>query len=287
MKTTQQLIDLIDLKPIHELKYEGHSVTVGSRSVFGGQVLAQALNAAEKTVGVDRPCHSFHCYFLLRGDLEKPIHYKVQKVRDGGSFTTRYVTAEQDDQIIFVMAASFQIEEEGFEFQEKMPEAPDVDSLFSWEEIYEQTKDFLPENMTRFLGLERPITFKPAVIHNPMDRKNLGPTQSVWFKFKEASADMSYKHFQQILAYASDYNVLMTALQPHASEANFNNMLMASIDHAMWFHRKPDDFTDWFLYHIDVDSNSNARGLTTGKIFSKDGKLIATVAQEGLMRRLK
>lgn len=287
MKTTKELIDLIHLKALTKTSFEGHSITVGSKSVFGGQVLAQALNAAYRTVPQERFCHSVHGYFILLGNLEKPIFYKVQLVRDGGSFTTRYVSAEQDGKSIFVLAASFQTKEEGYEFQEKMPEVPQPETLYSWEDIYRQTKDFLPESFGKFLSLDRPITFKPTIINNPLENKDLPPFQNVWFKFNEVTESLSLQHFQEMLAYASDYNILVTALQPHASQAHFSNMQMASLDHAMWFHREPSDFSDWFLYNIDVPSTSNARGFTRGKIYSREGELIASVSQEGLMRKLR
>ncbi len=287
MKTTQELIDLIHLDQIHETIFEGRSESVGSRNVFGGQVLAQALNAAYRTVPEDRLCHSMHAYFILPGDLQKPISYKVQLVRDGGSFTTRYVSAEQDGSSIFVLAASFQKKEEGYEFQSKMPDVPVPENLLSWEDIYNQAKDFLPESFGRFLGLDRPITFKPTVIHNPLVKIDLPPVQNVWFKFNDVTENLTIQYFQEMLAYASDYNILVTALQPHASTAHFGNMQLASLDHAMWFHNEPEDFSGWFLYHIEVPGTSNARGLTSGKVFSQDGKLIASVTQEGLIRKLK
>lgn len=286
MNSTKELLDLIELNQISETHFEGRSETVGSRTVFGGQVLAQALNAADRTVEKERTCHSLHAYFILPGDLEKPITYKVQKVRDGGSFTTRYVSAEQENTSIFVMACSFQKSEEGYEFQSEMPDVPQPDTLLSWEEIYEQTKEVMPENFTRFLGLPRPVTFKQTVINNPLDPVDLPPVQNVWFQFKEVKENLSLANFQEILAYVSDYNILISALQPHASKAHFGNTQLASLDHAMWFHRIPDDFSGWFLYHIEVPSTSNARGLTTGKIFSQEGKLIASISQEGLMRKL-
>lgn len=286
MKTTKELIDLIHLERLSETSFEGHSITVGSKNVFGGQVLAQAMNAAYRTVPEDRFCHSAHCYFILPGNLEKSIHYKVQLVRDGGSFTTRYVSAEQDGKSIFVLAASFQIKENGYDFQEDMPEVPQPETLLSWEDIYLQTKDLLPESFGRFLSLDRPITFKPTIINNPLEKKDLPPFQNVWFKFNEVPENLSVQHFQEMLAYASDYNILVTALQPNASEAHFGNTQMASLDHALWFHREPEDFSDWFLYSIDVPSTSNARGFTRGKIYSRNGILIASVSQEGLMRSL-
>jgi acyl-CoA thioesterase-2 len=287
MTTTAELINLIELKQIDKFVFEGRSHTVGSPNVFGGQVLAQALNAACRTLPTDRYCHSLHAYFVLHGDLEKPIQFKVMPVRDGGSFTTRFVSAEQDSKTIFVLAASFQKQEIGYDYQEKMPEAPPPEGLLSWKDIYEQSKGLIPEKINRFLGLPRPITFKPTVIHNPFEHKDLPPKQQVWFKFNEINNQISEQHFIQLLAYASDYNILMTALQPHASEANFGNTQMASLDHAIWFHRKPDDYSDWFLFSIDVESNSNARGLTLGKIFDQKGKLLASVTQEGLIRKIK
>jgi acyl-CoA thioesterase-2 len=285
MKTTQELLDLIELKQIDETTFEGFSETVGSSTVFGGQVLAQALNAAYRTVPEERICHSLHSYFILPGDLEKPIRFKVQKVRDGGSFTTRYVAAEQNEKSIFVLACSFQKKEDGYEFQTEMPDVPEPETLLSWEEIHNQTKDFLPKSFSEFLALERPITFKPAVINNPLEKVNLPPFQNVWFRFNEIQNEISFQHFQQILCYASDYNILVTALQPHASQAHFGNVQMASLDHAMWFHRKPESFSDWFLYSIEVSSTSNSRGLTSGNIFDQKGNLIATATQEGLMRK--
>lgn len=287
MKTTQALINHIELHQLSETVFEGLSLTVGSKNVFGGQVMAQALNAAYRTVPENRFCHSLHGYFILPGNLEKPITYKVQLVRDGGSFTTRYVSAEQDNTSIFVLAASFQVKEDGYEFQSEMPEVPHPDTLLSWEDIYEQTQDFLPPSFTSFLGLERPIIFKPTVINNPFEKKDLPPTSNVWFKFREVPKNLSLAHFQEALAYCSDYNILPTSLHPHASQAHFGNTMMASLDHAMWFHREPKDMSDWFLYHIDVSSTSNARGLTRGKIFSMDGSLIATVTQEGLIRKIE
>lgn len=287
MKTASELIDLLELKQTGDLTFEGHSITVGSPNVFGGQVLAQALNAACRTVPETRFCHSLHGYFILHGDLEKPISYKVLPVRDGGSFTTRYVTAEQEGKSIFVLAASFQKQEEGYDYQDIMPEVPQPEGLLSWMDIYEQTKGFLSERVSNFLGIERPISFKPTVIQNPFEKIDLPPRQEIWFKFNEIDNQISDAHFMQLLAYASDYNILMTALQPHASVANYGNTQMASLDHAMWFHRRPDDFTDWFLFSIDVQSNSNARGLTYGKIFDRKGKLVASVAQEGLIRKME
>lgn len=287
MKSCNDLINHIELKQIDNNKFEGQSISVGSQAVFGGQALAQALNSAYRTVPQDRTCHSLHSYFLLRGDLTKSIIYKVELIRDGGSFTTRYVTAEQEGKIIFVMAASFQVKEDGYNFQSEIPTVTHPDELLSWEEIYEQTKEVLPKSMARFLSLDRPIIFKPTSIANPLMPEDLEPVQNIWFKIKDVEKGVGLAHFHQMLAYASDYNILFTAMRPHASEANFLNMQLASVDHAMWFHREPEDYSQWFLYTTEVLSNSNARGLANGKIFSEKGELIATTTQEGLMRKLK
>lgn len=287
MKTIQELVDLIELEKINETTFKGYSQSIGSPNVFGGQALAQALNAAYRTVPENRYCHSLHCYFILPGNLEKEIIFKVQLVRNGGSFTTRHVSAEQDGKSIFVLTASFQIQESGYEHQQIMPDVPDPEDLLSWEEIYEQNKDFLPKSVGEFLKLDRPFIFKQRVINNPFERKNLEPTQDTWFKFRNVPENLSIQHFQQVLAYASDYNILVTALHPHASTAHFKNMQLASLDHAIWFHRNPTNYNDWFLYHVDNPSNSNARGFTIGKIFDKKGNLIASVTQEGLMRSIK
>lgn len=287
MKTTRELIELIQVKKIEENTFSGKSITVGSDHVFGGQVLAQSLYAAYQTVPEERICHSMHAYFLLPGDLDHEILYHVQDLRDGGSFTTRYVSAEQLGKTIFVMAASFQKQEEGYEFQMEMPHVQPPDKLLSWEEIYEQTKDFLPKGIGDFLGLERPIWFKPTLINNPLEKQDLPPHQDVWFQFKDMIGELDSTIFHCLLAYASDYNILITALQPHASHAHFGNTQMASIDHAMWFHRAPSNLTNWFLYHVDVPSTSNARGMTQGYIFCEEDQLIATVSQEGLMRKMR
>lgn len=285
MKTTKQLLDLLNLKQIDHLLFEGFSESVGSPNVFGGQVLAQALNAAYQTVQEERLCHSMHAYFILPGNLEKPIHYKVQKVRDGGSFTTRYVTADQDGKSIFVLAASFQIQEDGYEYQSEMPDIPGPENFISLEDIYNQAKGFLPQKLADYLGRERPVTFKPSILPDLFEKKNLPPFQNTWFKLNEISEEISIRQFHEALAYTSDYNLLTTALHPQASVAHAGNSMLASLDHALWFHRLPQQYSDWFLFHIDAESLSNARGLVSGKIFSRQGTLIASVAQEGLIRK--
>ncbi len=284
MKTINDLIDILSLDEIDKNTFSGISKTIGSPNVFGGQVLAQALHAAYKTIPEDRIAHSLHSYFLLPGDLTIPISYKVTEMRNGGSFSTRRVTAMQNDKTIFILAASFHKIEEGHEHQEKMKQTiKQPEELLSWSDMLEQFGDFLPTKMKSFLSIERPVEFKPVEIQNPMEKKDLPAVEDVWFKLKGDSSNLSLPLKQQILTYISDYNILNAALKPNASKAHFGNTQMASLDHSMWFSRDF-NFDDWMLFSAVSPSTSGARGLAMGNIFTRDGKLVATVAQEGLMR---
>lgn len=282
MKEITELIDLLDLEKIEENIFRGQSTSIGSKRVFGGQVLAQALNAAIRTAPKDRFVHSLHAYFILPGDIAQPIIFNVDRIRDGGSFTTRRVMAIQKGQAIFLMAVSFQLEQEGFDHHVNMPNVSGPEHLVSWDDIAEKYSENLPDNIRRFLNIERPIDFKPVELVNPALPGKSQPFRHVWMKPKGGIPDDRGLH-QTALAYASDYNLLTTALLPHGNEASFGNVQLASLDHAMWFHR---DFRwdDWVLYAIDSPSSSNARGFTRGNIFTKDGRLIASVVQEGLVR---
>lgn len=283
MKDVNELIEHIELEQLDSLLFRGFNENIGSPNVFGGQVLAQALNAAIRTVPEDRFTHSLHAYFVLPGNLDLPIIYEVDKIRDGGSFTTRNIKAIQKGRAIFHMSASFQLLQEGYDHQVEMPEGiKPPEQLFSWDDIAAKFKDFLPEYHKKFLDRPRPIDFKPVEMDNPMEKKKKKPYRHVWLKAKgEVPQDRAIQ--QQILAYASDYNLLATALLPHGDVATFSNVQMASLDHAMWFHRDF-DINDWLLYALDSPSASNTRGFTRGNIFSRDGKLVASVVQEGLMR---
>jgi acyl-CoA thioesterase-2 len=285
MKSVQELLALLDLEVLEENLFRGESKTVGSKTVFGGQVLAQSLIAAMRTVPGERVLHSLHAYFVLPGDLERPIIFQVETIRDGGSFTTRRVKAIQKGEVIFLMSASFQIREPGLEHQIPMPGVPLPDQLASLEELAVQFKDQLPENLRRYLNLDRPIEFKPVEMINPAIPVKQEPFRHIWMRGKGAMPD-DFRQHQAVLAYTSDYNLLTTAIQPHADVTNFTRLKMASLDHAMWFHR---DFRmdEWLLYAIESPSASNARGFTRGSIFSADGKLVASVVQEGLMRRVE
>ncbi len=287
MNSAKELLNILELTEVGTHQFEGESKTIGSPNVFGGQVLSQALNAAYRTITNNRILHSLHSYFLEAGNLELPIRYEVSIIRDGGSFSTRRVTALQRDKIIFILSASFHKVEEGYEHQIPMKtNIKPPEKLLSWDDLLEQYGKLLPKNRREFLEIERPIDFKPTVIANPLDRKDLPPFNDIWFKLKGNINGLELPIKQQILTYISDYNILLTAILPNAKKAHYGNLQMASLDHSMWFFREF-DFDDWMLFSIDSPSSGNARGFSRGNIFSRDGKLIASVAQEGLLRPWK
>jgi acyl-CoA thioesterase-2 len=287
MKEVRELLELLDLEQIeYNIFRAGVSQSMGSPRVFGGQVLAQALNAASRTVGADRYVHSLHAYFILPGDLNMPILFTVERTRDGGSFTTRNIHAVQHGKSIFNMIASFQLEQEGYSHQIEMPDdIPPPESLLSWDDIREKFGDHLPGQYKMWLEIERPIEFKPVELNNPMERKKQKPFRHIWMRAKGDMTDNKAAH-QQVLAYASDYNLLAAALLPHGDSARIGDVKMASLDHAMWFHRSF-SMNEWLLYAIDSPSASNARGFTRGNIFTREGKLVASVVQEGMIRPVK
>jgi len=287
MKSIEDLIAILTLEKKAENEFIGISKTIGGPNVFGGQVLAQALSAANKSIPSQRVLHSLHAYFLEAGNLELPITYLVNNIRNGGSFSTRRVTAKQEDKTIFILSASFHKKEKGYEHQQelesniKQPE----DSL-SWSEMLHQFGDLLPKQMKSFLEIERPIEFKPTFIVNPLDLTDLPPFSDVWFKIKGNTTNINLALKQQILTYISDYNILNSTLYPNASIANFGNTQMASLDHSMWFFREF-DLDDWMLYKTESPSAFGARGFARGNIYSRNGGLVASVAQEGLIRPIK
>lgn len=287
MKNTQELVNILKLDAIGNNNFNGISKDVGSPIVFGGQVLAQSLNAAYRTVSNERILHSLHSYFLEAGNLELPISYNVQIIRDGGSFSTRRVTASQQDKTIFILACSFHKKEEGYEHQKPMKTAiKQPEELLSWSDMLVKFDHFLPKKLKAFLSIQRPIDFKPVHMVNPLDLKNLPPVVDVWFKLKDASMDLTLALKQQLLTYISDYNILTACLNPNASIAHFGNTQMASLDHSMWFYRDF-DFNDWLLFSIESPNTYGARGLASGNIYTRKGVLVASVVQEGLMRAIK
>jgi acyl-CoA thioesterase-2 len=287
MKSVEELLDILVLEKVGECLFSGVSKTIGSPQVFGGQVLAQAINAAYRTITNQRKLHSLHSYFLEAGNLSLPISYEVDVMRDGGSFSTRRVTAKQDDVVIFILAASFHSVEDGYEHQITMKKGiKQPEELLSWAEMLINYGDFMSARMKEFLEIERPFEFKPTVIVNPLDKKDLAPFADTWFRLKGDASTLDMATKQQILTYVSDYNILTSTLYPNASTANRGNVRMASLDHSMWFFRDF-DFNDWMLFTTESPSTYGARGFARGHIYSRNGDLIASVAQEGLMRPIK
>ncbi len=283
METIKELIDLLTLKPLGNSTFEGKNHPTPWGRVFGGQVLGQALHAAYQTVPDDRFCHSMHGYFILGGDIEVPIIYEVDTIRDGGSFTTRRVVAKQNGKAIFITALSFQLEQEGFDHQIRMPNVLPPDSLLSDIDQLRDLKESDPGLYRRLTAIHpNAIEFRPVEKFIPY--KTSRPYRHVWMKGRdEAQVDLPMQH--QILAYASDYNLLTTAALPHADEAVRGKVFYASLDHAMYFHR-PFQVDNWLLYATDSPSASGSRGFSRGNIFDQEGNLVASVVQEGLMRKM-
>ncbi len=277
------LLELLDLEPLEVNIYRGLNRDIGSGRVFGGQVLAQALVAAQRTIEEERVAHSLHGYFILPGDLAAPIVYFVDRLRDGGSFTTRRVTAIQHGRAIFNLSASFQTPEPGLEHQSDMPDVPGPDGLASELDIIRGMADRIPEPLRAVLTQDRPIDFRPVETIDPFHPGPRPPIRRYWLRAVGTMPDSPLLH-QAVLAYASDYGLLATALLPHGLSVRAPGLQVASLDHALWLHR-PFRIDDWMLYAIDSPASARARGFARGSIFSRDGQLVASVAQEGLMRQ--
>jgi acyl-CoA thioesterase-2 len=276
------LLNILDLEPLEENLFRGRSPQHGWQRVFGGQVLGQALVAAVRTVPANRIAHSLHAYFLLAGDPTRPIIYNVDRVRDGKSFTTRRVTAIQHGRPMFVMSVSFQIDEPGLDHQLAMPNVPSPDDLPNEQELKARMLPRLPDNMRSYWERERPIEMRPVDVSRYVAREKRAPEQSIWMRASGTLPDEFPLH-QCVLAYASDFSLLDTALIPHGKLMFDEDIQLASLDHALWFHR-PFRADDWLLYVQDSPSTHGARGLCRGSVYTRSGVLAATVAQEGLMR---
>jgi len=276
------LIALLDLEEIEKNHYRATSPSEGWQRVYGGQVLGQALVAASRTVPQDRTAHSLHGYFLRAGDTTVPILYTVDRIRDGRSFTTRRVVAVQHGRAIFNMSISFQVHEDGFDHQLPMPEAPQPETLKSEDELREEWAAAMPEEFRDSFARQRPIEVHPVDPMNFLAPEKRPPHQMCWMKSRDPLPDDPRLH-QCVLAYLSDWSLLDTATLPHAVSFTQNNMQMASLDHAMWFHR-PFRADEWLLYVQDSPSASGARGLNRGLIYDQKGRLVASAAQEGLIR---
>jgi len=287
-----ELIEILRLERIEENIFRGQSQDLGWGRVFGGQVVGQALSAAEQTVPEGRAVHSLHGYFLRPGDAKRPIVYTVDPIRDGSSFTTRRVVAVQNGRAIFSLSASFQIDEPGLDHQaDRMPDVPPPDDLLNerqlgeryLEQLPEAVLKSIPEGMRERIVAERPIEVRPIDPMDPMKPEAREPIKHVWFRVNGSLPDAPPSIHQYLLAYASDFHLLGTSMQPHAVTWLTPNMQVASIDHAMWFHR-PFRFDDWLLYDMDSPSSQGARGLARGRWFTREGVLVASCAQEGLIR---
>ena len=279
----QQLLAILDLEKLEHNLYRGRSHEVGWQRVFGGQVIGQALVAAQRTVDEGRHVHSLHCYFMLPGDPSVPIIYNVDRLRDGGSFTTRRVTAIQHGRAIFSLECSFQIEEEGLEHQMAMPlDVPQPETLRSQFELLEMAGHVIPEAVRTFWARERPLEIKPVNMEHYTSREKLPPYQNVWLRVRGPVPD-DRRLQEAILAYLSDMTLLDTSTFAHGRIGFEPEIQMASLDHAMWFHRRH-RLDDWLLYTQDSPNTIGSRGLARGFLYARDGTLVASTVQEGLVR---
>ncbi len=281
MDNYEQLREVLELEKIEENLFRGQNYLAPWGRVFGGQVVAQALYAALQTVEADRHLHSMHSYFLLVGDIGQPIIYDVDRIRDGGSFTTRRVTAIQKGRPIFSLSCSFNVNSAGFEHDADMPDVPGPEDLPSDSELASTMQD-LPTSYQRFINLARPIECRLPGGLDQLLFKDKKPQQAIWMRAKGSLPDDP--RFQQVaLAFASDYHLLATALIPHRSKVDYSRLFIASLDHALWFHR-PVRLDDWLLYVMDSPHASNERGFARGSIYNRSGQIVASAAQEGLLR---
>ncbi len=282
-QATGTLLDILDLEALEFNLFRGRSPADGWQRVFGGQVIGQALVAASRTVeDEDRRAHSLHGYFLLPGDPSRPIIYRVDRIRDGRSFTTRQVSAVQHGEVIFSMGVSFHRGETGFDHQIEAPDVPNPDTLPSEAEILKEVVHMLPEQIRKYWERERPVEMRPVDIRQFISTEKRKAERSVWFRSNISLPDDPGLH-KCVLAYASDLFLLDTALAPHGRNLFDPRLMMASLDHSLWFHRgfRADD---WLLYVMDSPLASAGRGFCRGSVFDRDGVLVASVAQEGLIR---
>ncbi|KAE9529287.1 acyl-CoA thioesterase II [Testudinibacter aquarius] len=277
-----QLIDLLTLETIDDHYFRGQSVDLGLRQVFGGQVIAQALAAGINVAPADRTLHSCHAYFLRSGDAQHPILYDVETLREGRSFTALRIKAIQHNEPICHVTASFQRAEPGFDHQSPMPEIEPPDQLINELEAVRAVAQYLPPSIKQTLIADRPFDVRAKYLNNPFQGREFPAQQYAWFK-ANGQVPEDLKINQCLLAYFSDFHCLLTALHPHKKGFLEKGMKVATIDHAIWFHR-PFDLNDWLLHAVESNNAYGARGLARGQIFDQNGKLIATTQQEGLIR---
>lgn len=277
-----ELIDLLELERLEDNLFRGQSRDIGTKYVFGGQVLGQALSAAQQTVDPARGAHSLHGYFLRAGDVEAPIIYRVNRARDGHSFSVRRVEAIQHGESILNCAVSFQIDEPGFEHQDSMPKVPQPDDLDPPRILPAAELAKLPPKLQRWLGGDGPFEYRFVWPRDELHPGKRPPYQHIWFRLASRIEATPALH-RAMLAYASDYHLIGTALLPHGVSYLTPGLQLASLDHALWFHR-PFRVDDWLLYSCESPTAQGARGLVRGQMFDLSGKLVASTAQEGLLR---
>lgn len=278
-----ELLSLLKLEVIEKGIYRGQSQDLGFKALFGGQVMGQALSAAQETVSTDRIVHSLHSYFLRAGDASKPVVYEVEDIRNGASFSTRRVQAIQNGKAIFYMTASFQQSEEGFNHQDIMPTVPGPDGIPSYSDFIVENQHALPKAMREKFLAEKPIEIRPIQQYNWLKPEKTASKYQLWLK-SNGNLPNDLRNHSCMLAYASDFHFLPASLLPHGVSHWQPNFQIATVDHAMWFHR-PFRFDDWLLYCIDSPSASNGRGLVRGQIYNRQGELVASTMQEGVIRQ--
>ncbi|MDP8162509.1 acyl-CoA thioesterase II [Pasteurella skyensis] len=283
MKALENLIQLLTLKKIDENTFQGESEDLGLLKVFGGQLMAQSLSAAMEVVELERHLHSFHTYFLRAGDIHSPIIYETDILREGVSFTAVSILAKQNDEILCRMIASFQLKEEGFEYQSPMPKVEEPAALYSENELIKSMASYLPEHLKEKCQEERPFDARIKYVNNPFKGVKLPPEQFVWVKVNGKVASANQRLQQCLFTYFSDFHCLPTALHPHKKGIMQQGMRFATLDHGIWFHRDI-DLNDWILYALESNNSSGGRGLTRGQVFDQTGNLLATVQQEGMLR---
>ena len=284
-RVLDRLLEVLELEVVGEDSFRGPSQDLGWGTVFGGQVLGQALWAASQTVDAGRGAHSLHAYFLWPGDPARPITYHVERTRDGASFSTRRIRADQGGPPIFFMAASFQRPEPGLEHQSAMPRVPGPEGLASFEELTRRFLEHAPEPQRTSLHVAHPFEIRPVEEFNPLEPRVAAPLAHAWLRSSAPLPDDDRVH-RCLLAYASDFALLDTALVPHGRSYWQGDLRVASIDHAMWFHRtfRADE---WLLYAMHSPTTSGSRGLVSGQLFDRAGRLVASTVQEGMIRDLR
>lgn len=282
--TLKDVIELLELERLEDNLFRGQSRDIGAPQVFGGQILGQALSAAHKTVEGRSP-HSLHAYFLRPGDFDQPVIYQVERSRDGKSYANRRVVAIQHGQPILNLAASFHAGESGFEHQSDMPAVTGPEGLSRSIDIHRSIIDKVPEKMRRLLAHEPPFEFRPVEPPKWIEPGERAARKHIWMRAWSRLPDDAELH-RNLLTYVSDYELLGTAIMPHELNFTDKTVQMASLDHALWFHR-PFRVDEWLLYALDSPSAHGGRGLTRGQFYNEAGELVASTAQEGVIRPWK